>query len=294
MSTLDADILATLTPEEQEAIKGDEYSQEEVDTLKTLASDDESDEADEDDDEEVDSPPIEGKAPPKEEPAARAQPPQDVPDMQPPPKPVYQAQAPADIAEKLSAIEAAEDEIQSQFDAGEVDHAEVKARRAELREQRDALTIAKVKAEIAAEMHAQASQSAWENNVNSFLDSVASSVDYRADQTKAADLDEFVKKLASNPAHSDKDMRWFLVEAHKRVQALHGLPMDSPKAQPAKASLTRTPMDDAPRTLAHVPGGDGPGDVGGEFADVLALEGYALEDALARMTPAQRERFARS
>jgi len=34
--------------------------------------------------------------------------------------------------------------------------------------------------------------------------------------------------------------------------------------------------------------------VGDEFADILALDGYALEDALARMTPAQRERFART
>jgi hypothetical protein len=294
MSTLDADILATLTPEEQEAIQEDEYTADEVSTLKTLASGDESDDADEDDDEEVDSPPIEGRAPPKEEPAAREQPEPDINEMQPPPKPIYTAQVPADIAQKLAALESADDDIQTKYDNGEIDHAEAKARRAELRLQRDELTIAKAKAEISQEMQAQAAQSAWETNVNAFLDSVAASVDYRKDADKAADLDEFVKKLAMNPAHDGKPMGWFLSEAHKRVQALHGLPMDAPKAQPAKPSRSRTPMDDAPRTLAHVPGGDGPGDVGDEFADILALDGYALEDALARMTPAQRERFART
>ena len=36
-----------------------------------------------------------------------------------------------------------------------------------------------------------------------------------------------------------------------------------------------------------------PGDVGSEFADVLSLDGMEFEQAIARMTPAQRERFAR-
>jgi hypothetical protein len=54
------------------------------------------------------------------------------------------------------------------------------------------------------------------------------------------------------------------------------------------------PADAAPRTLADVPGGDGPGDVGGEFADVLALDGEAYEHAIARMSPAQRDKFLRS
>ena len=47
-------------------------------------------------------------------------------------------------------------------------------------------------------------------------------------------------------------------------------------------------------TLAQVPGSDGPGDVAGEFADVLALDGMEYEAAIARMTPAQRERFLRA
>jgi hypothetical protein len=54
------------------------------------------------------------------------------------------------------------------------------------------------------------------------------------------------------------------------------------------------PVDAVPATLANVPGGDGPGDVEGEFADVLALDGMAYEAAIARMTPTQRERFLRA
>jgi len=51
-------------------------------------------------------------------------------------------------------------------------------------------------------------------------------------------------------------------------------------------------MDAVPKTLAQVPGSDGPGDVGSEFAAVDSLSGDELEDAIARMTPAQRAKYA--
>jgi hypothetical protein len=46
--------------------------------------------------------------------------------------------------------------------------------------------------------------------------------------------------------------------------------------------------DESPKTLAMIPGGEGPGDVDGEFADVLALEGLAYEQAIARMSSTER------
>ena len=109
----------------------------------------------------------------------------------------------------------------------------------------------------------------------------------------------FVKALANDEKTSDKPMDWFLSEAHKRVQALHGVApapakVDPPKDPLAEAREKRKPnLGATPATLAHVPGGDGPGDVAGEFAHLDALEGDALESAIARMTPAQREKFSR-
>jgi hypothetical protein len=101
-------------------------------------------------------------------------------------------------------------------------------------------------------------------------------------------------------------MEWFLTEAHRRVRALHGLdalaakaptaeekPAEAKPAEPKPVPSRKPPIDAAPKTLAHVPGGPGPGDVGSEFADVLSLDGMEFEQAIARMTPAQRERFAR-
>ncbi len=43
------------------------------------------------------------------------------------------------------------------------------------------------------------------------------------DTGKQADLDMFVKSLANDAKNGDKPAEWFLVEAHKRVKALHGL-----------------------------------------------------------------------
>ena len=61
----------------------------------------------------------------------------------------------------------------------------------------------------------------------------------------------------------------------------------------AAVAARKPPIDAAPKGLAHVPGGDGPGDVASEFADVDNLVGDALDDAIARMTPERRERYMR-
>jgi hypothetical protein len=91
-------------------------------------------------------------------------------------------------------------------------------------------------------------------------------------------------------------MEWFLSEAHKRTKALHGVAADklAPKADGDKKpeAKTRKPnLDKLPANLSQVPGGDGPGDVGSEFADIDKLDGLAYETALAKMTPSQRERY---
>jgi hypothetical protein len=44
-------------------------------------------------------------------------------------------------------------------------------------------------------------------------------IDYRTDKVKQAALDKYVKEIANAPGNDDKPMRWFLIEAHKRVLA---------------------------------------------------------------------------
>ena len=185
--------------------------------------------------------------------------------------------------------------------------------RAALQSERELLTIARTKAEISQEMNAQTAEQLWTHAVNQFMDSTArlseaaGGIDYRKDTEKWSDLDGFVRSLAARNEYAHQSMDWFLEEAHKRVLALHGMSAaktsdaeSSAEAKPALKAMDRKPVDRkppldiAPKTLAMVPGGEGPGDVDGEFADVLALEGLAYEQAIARMSPTERERFLRA
>ena len=196
-----------------------------------------------------------------------------------------------------------EAELKRAFRAGELEFDEFETRRDELQREREGLTIARAKAEIASEMQAQTAETQWRTTVERFLDTSAAALDYRKDSEAMADLDGFVKVLAGREANARQPMEWFLAEAHKRVMALRGpsaTPVPAPAAalaidRKAEAAAARKPrLDEVPATLAQVPGGDGPGDMGGEFADVLSLDGLEYEAAIARMTPVQRERFARA
>lgn len=315
MSTLDADALATLTPEEREAIESSDMTPEELAAMQRIAgeNDDDDDDSDDDDTPSSNAAPVEGKG------AADATPADEVPagtvpaDASPAPLPrarqsatSYEAPLPADYDTKVQELAEREAELKRKFRSGEMEFDDFETQRAELLTERETLTIARTKAEISQEMTAQSAQQAWQSTVDSFLTKTAqeSGLDYRKDAEKMDDLDQFVKTLAAKSTNADKPMEWFLQEAHRRVQALHGMSAPAPTPAPKTdtksaankpASTSRTPPVDAvPTTLANVPGGDGPGDVEGEFADVLALDGMAYEAAIARMTPTQRERFLRA
>lgn len=321
-ATLDQDILDTMTPEELAAINDPEHSEAELEAMRRIADDDGED--DDGDDDDTSAPPVEGKdAPPAAEnkpaaPAAAAAPntdpaPADAPaasaaveEPAMPPSAVtatYDAKLPSDYDDQVKTLATQEADLKAKFKSGEIDFDEFELQRGELLTRRDELNQARIKAEISQEMTQQTAQNQWKNTVDRFVLSAAKEdggIDYRKDLAKQADLDQFVRVLAAREENSDKPMDWFLTEAHKRVKALHGVAdaAPAPKVDPAAAAKAandarKPPVAAAPATLAQVPGGDGPGDVAGEFADIDALEGDALESAIAKMTPAQREKWAR-
>lgn len=304
---LDADIAATLTPEELAAINADD-SPTEHDIMRAGEDGDDDDANDADDDNTEDAPPAEGKDTPADD-QAPADETTDEPGDDPAPaapeaaaeKPAnrYEAQLPSDYDDQLKALKGRDTELRQKYKDGEIDIDERDAGLSELTDEREALLVARTKAEISQEMSAQSAQQQWQNTVNRSMAEFAKpengGIDYRTDEAKASDLDQFVKVLANRPENNDKSMEWFLSEAHKRVQALHGVKVPDPdakrKSMDDAMAKRKPPVGSAPKNLSQVPGGDGPGDVAGEFADVDALEGQALEDAIARMTPAQRSRY---
>lgn len=315
MSTLDADALATLTPEEREAIESSDMTPDELAAMQRIAGEGGDDD---DDDSSTNAAPVEGRGAKLDDDEAAAASSAAAPAAEEGSAPAsaaarqaatrYEAPLPADYDTRVQELAEREAELKRKFRSGEMEFDDFEEQRAQLLTEREGLTIARAKAEISQEMTAQSAQQAWQNTVSEFLDKTAKdgALDYRKDAEKMEDLDQFVKTLATKATNADKPMEWFLQEAHRRVQALHGLSAPAPRTEepaangkpggqkPAATARRAPPVDAVPQTLANVPGGDGPGDVEGEFADVLALDGMAYEAAIARMTPTQRERFLRA
>ncbi len=197
----------------------------------------------------------------------------------------------------MAAVDADSEALAESFKAGDLDFDEYRAEMSKLDTRRDALASVKLKAEISTEMEQQSAEQQWQDAINALVKRAAAEdkIDYVKDASKQQDLDTFVKVLAANQANANRPMDWFLAEAHKRVKALHGIQTAAPVpiVPSGKPAARRPNLSALPKTLAHVPGGDGPGDVGDEFATIDALDGIELEDALARMTPAQRDKYAR-
>lgn len=204
---------------------------------------------------------------------------------------VYKSELPEGYDEQVKALADEKAEIRRQFREGDIDFDEYDAKQAELADKQLALEKSAIKAEISQEIEQQSAASQWEAAVNRNLNSFKDQIDYRSDDGKLADLDNFVKALAAKPENNDKSMDWFMSEAHKRVLALHDIaaPSGSPKDKPNRKS----PLDKAPQTLANVAGSDGPDDLQQEFQEVARLDGDDFENAIASLTPAQRERLSR-
>ena len=302
--SLDEHHASTLSDEELAAINGDDMSDEDRDLLQSVAGDgDDGDEpADEDsddgdgatdDDQGGDADPATVAA--ADAGSASAQPPASARQS---PASYEAAGRPADFQEQIAATHTAQSDLLQKFQDGELEVSEYAAELSKITEQRDALVAARIKAEISQEMAEQASAREWQQAVHRFIDRVAKDeqVDYRTDAARARDLDAFVKLLANDPENAQQSSDWFLQEAHKLVNARRGpVPAPAGKEDPQPRPAPRKPdLKAVPKTLAHVPGSDGPGDVSDEFGNVDALEGLDLELAIARMTPAQREKYARA
>jgi hypothetical protein len=248
-------------------------------------------------------------AAPAPAPAAAAPAPVAAPAQDPAPAaqayPVYTAALPADYNDQVTQLKTDSSALVEKFKKGELDVEAYQAEADKLTERREQLGQLKLKADLAEEMNVQNAAHAWQGAINGLFSRAATEgVDYNKDEARRTDLDHFVKALANRADTADWPMSRFLEEAHKRVMALHGpvtaaaAPAPAPAAAAAPAAAPKPPdrtppVADLPKSLAGVPGGEGPGDLAGEFAEVDRLEGDALEDAIARMNPAQRERYMR-
>lgn len=304
--------MAQLSDEERAALEEDELSPEERAALTAIAGDagedaDEDGEGDDGDDDAADT-----KAAGKGDEADDKDEKLDVKageadaaltdddDAPPPFKPHYRVEIPADLDEQLATLATKEAELAEQMKAGEIDMTEFLAQQRTVAKEIAKLESTRERAATFEEMNAQAAAQEWNWTVAQFLRKVKKNegIDYTPDSALGGDFDTFVKAIAARPENADKDFTFFLTEAHKRVKALHGIadktvtPPKGDKGADGKPAARKPGVKNLPADLAHVPGGDGPGDVGDdEYAALDKLEGLEYETALAAMPKAARERY---
>jgi hypothetical protein len=285
---LDPYILSTMTEAERASIL-EEQTPQELAAIAAIANGDEDGPDDPADELPADAPATKPDAA-KPEAAQANEPAAETPDQ--PFTPSYQAKLPDDFVDRQAGLKEQAEDLAAKFKSGDLDFDQYRVEADALAKAERALDEVRIKASLSQEMTAQTAEQQWNHTVQRFISATAKDggIDYGKDPEKQSDLDLFVRSLANDAKNADKPAEWFLSEGHKRVKALHGIGLVT--AAPDTKNSRKTPLGAAPKTLAQVPGGDGPGDVdGNEFTDVDNLKGDAQEAAIARMTAAQRERY---
>lgn len=217
--------------------------------------------------------------------------------------------------DQITALDKRLTEAEGKFKAGDIELDGLLAESRKIEGERRVLSEAKLKHDISVELSTQTDVQSWQFEISRFMHHIkrADDVDYKGNRTLNAALDQAVKDLGNAKdkdgklLHADKPGRWFLREAHKQVMKDigRGKPAadtgdaDTPEERKAKekeaVASRRNDPKKLPKTLAKVPAADAD-DAGGdpEFANLEGLEGLDLEDAVARMSPAQQDKWARS
>ena len=170
------------------------------------------------------------------------------------------------------------------------------------------------------DLRAEQKQAAFVENYNQqmaeqeYLKTVASvksdirrndGIDYDKNPMLLQNWDLKVRALASDPANAGHDGEWYLREAHKQVlseveataQALgfQRTPRGQGPRDPVRDAIRdRRPPETRAKSLAALPAAAADsGHDATEFAHLDSMSGDDLENAVARMSPEQQERWAR-
>lgn len=181
-------------------------------------------------------------------------------------------------------------ELAKKFDAGDLMAEEYNTQREAIEEQREALLKQEIKTETQRDLGLQA----WRDDVAKFS---KDKPQYQPGGILREALDKKVKELQVNAVNPLSPK--LLAKAHEEIQKALGLPIG--KAETPAPKKEEKPTASAPRrpapppTLAHIPATDiTDADDGAEFShldQLLERDSVGFEEALKRLTPADRDRY---
>lgn len=207
----------------------------------------------------------------------------------------YQVPQVDDYDGKMAAIATQKTELRTKFKDGDLGMDEYEEQKDALIAQEQELREQNLKATIANEQNSQTAKARWDWEQERFFSDEKNAV-YK-DKYVLAAFDAVVRDLGGDPANSNQKGSWFLQEADKIVRSKFniGKPVEQPNDDKKPDGSRKPDLKLIPKTLGGLPAAELP-DTGGvdEFAHIDRLQGVDYENAVAALSPVERERFRRS
>jgi hypothetical protein len=195
--------------------------------------------------------------------------------------PVFQAQPVEDYDGKLAALDAQKRELRTQYQDGDLDLDDYEDKRDAIDSEILTLREANLKASLAAEQAQQVQAQRWQWEVSRFLDE---NPYIKENRGAFLAVDAIIIDLKKTPEHAGKPDRWYLEEA-KRMY--HDAPRGAADSKPSGKTTRRSP----PPSLGDMPAAELSETSGSEWAHLDRLGGLELEAALAKLSPAEQDRY---
>ncbi|HJV52781.1 MAG TPA: hypothetical protein VJ652_15040 [Noviherbaspirillum sp.] len=204
--------------------------------------------------------------------------------------PILVAEVPQDADAKLAEIGTKKADLLTQFDDGDITAKEYQtALDAILKEER-AIERQIDKAQLAQEMEQQRLQNEWNSTVSSFLES---NKQYKDNPRLYRALDQEVRDVAATDEAKGMTGAQILAKAHANLAEAFGFaaPKQDGTKPTGKQPITKPAL---PPSLHNVPSAEVEDMSGGKFAALDRLSGIAYEEALSKLSPAEREAYLAS
>lgn len=202
--------------------------------------------------------------------------------------PILVVEAPADADAKLAKITEDKAALLTQFDDGDITTKEYQAQLDALNKQEREIERAVDRATLAAEMEQQRQRNEWERDVNAFL---AANTQYKDNPRLYRALDQEVRDVANSEEAKSMTGAQIIAKAHANLAEAFGFQAPAAaKAAPKQA----IPKPGVVPSLHNVPSAQVEDTSGGKFAALSRLDGVALEEALAKMSQAERDQYLAS
>lgn len=214
---------------------------------------------------------------------------QGVADEEPPAafEAVYVAPPVEGYADLIADLAKRQADLAKRYEDGDFDLAEYQAQLRQVTEQEWALRERQLKASLAADQRTQQMAQRWQWEQERFFAQTSNKA-YRDDPVIGPAFAAAVQILAADAGNDARPMSWFLEEADRMTRARFRLPGEAGQAQPAKQRGRRTTV---PPTLGGLPAASIPDVSPDEFSKYDRMDGLDLEMALARLSPAEADRY---